>query len=113
MIAVALCITAVGVVLLILGAAVPQLRGQVTLQTNDENPNGIAVCLCNHSYQCNTVFHFSATWAQRRIFHLDMLWLIYSSFLLEDLNILLPCDTSNHWNNVGISDKKGQVPRSE
>ncbi|KAL5471263.1 hypothetical protein EMCRGX_G029359 [Ephydatia muelleri] len=42
MIAVALCISAVGVVLLILGTAVPQLRGQVTLRTNDENPNGIA-----------------------------------------------------------------------
>ena len=42
MIVVALCITAVGVALLLLGTAIPQLRGHVMLQTNEEKPTGIA-----------------------------------------------------------------------
>ena len=57
MIAVALCITAVGLTLLILGAAVPQLRGHIMLHTNDEIPNGIAVP--NQSFILYRVPHFS------------------------------------------------------
>ena len=45
MIAAALSITGVGVVLLILGSAVPQLRGYVMQERNQENPSGITVCL--------------------------------------------------------------------
>ena len=54
MIVVALCITAVGVALLLLGTAIPQLRGHVMLQTNEEKPTGIAVCMTNHSFQHKT-----------------------------------------------------------
>ena len=45
MIAAVLSITGIGVVILILGSAVPQLRGYVMQERNPENPSGITVCL--------------------------------------------------------------------
>ena len=110
MLVVALSITGVGVVLLALRNAAPLLRAHVKQEIDQEDPSGLVICEdMSTTYFSEWHLFPPESGNQRKSLCLNMLCFL----LLENHNIFLPCYNPNNWNDAGISDKEGQIPRIE
>ena len=83
---VVLSTTGIVVFLLLLGEAIPHLRGDVRLEVDMENPYGVNVsCLCMHEFSnleyyasCDSPGHIIEFGSERRTLCVGMLWNIIS-----------------------------------
>lgn len=106
----------IGIVLVFLETAVPQLLGTVELDKDNEDSSGISVMY----YYCSNMRSHSYTpprcigqWCTRRLLSFGVLQSLFSGLLLEDFDIHLPCNATDNWNHAGIPDKECQVQRIE
>ena len=120
LLATTMAVTGTTVFLLLLETSIPQLKGIVTQEVDQENPLGttvnqeilmlIIIISLQPLYSISCILH-AAPWNQAAVFCTSLLQSIFSKLLLANFHLCLPCCAPNYWNYSLIPNKKSENPR--